>query len=252
MRSRKSQSVVRPASISTRIDPFILLSRRRSPLQGRVSPRVDLLPLSVIYSPYALAYPQHWSMQRRRESREIRSGRLNITPTEKRPASLLKSPNKRQKSPLRKAVKLGRNRYKTPSPAIPQQPEEPVIKIHREDSQENVLQTPAEDQPTNPSGSLYEPEIKRSLEEYLASQTNTDQTSRPVKRVLLQLPSLESVAPTTDSKSSHDPSNESDTREIGEKRKEGLRYHRRLLLSGSLYGRSLTPTPVPPAVPRPI
>lgn len=254
MRSRKSQSVARPASLSTRIDPFVLLSRRKSPLPGKASPRIDLLPISLIYSPYAVAFRQHFTAQRRKESLEIRStGRPSLTPTDMRPASLLKASNNRQKSPLRQRVKHVRTRlkHKTPSPPRPSphfQPEEPLIRIHREDSQENVLQTPAEDQ--QPSGSLYEPEIKRSLEEYLAAQTSIEHVPRPVvvKR-LLQLPSLESVMLTTDSKESHEHSTECEEaqKETG-RLKEGIRNHRRLLLSGSINTRSLTPTP--PILPR--
>ena len=251
MRSRKSQSVVRPASLSTRIDPFVLLSRRKSPLPGRASPRIDLLPLSLLYSPYAVAFRQHCTVQRRKESCEIRLGRPSLTPTDMRPASLLRAQNKRQRSPLRQGVKQVRLRHRTPSPPRPSphfQPEAPLIRIHRDDSQENVLQTPAEDQQP-PSGSLFEPEIKRSLEEYLAAQMSAEYAPRPVIKPLLQLPSLESVALTADSKDSHDHSAESvNTQRENGKLREGQPNHRRLLLSGSANCRSLTPTP--PLLPR--
>lgn len=242
--------MVRPASLSTRIDPFALLSRRKSPLPGRASPRIDLLPLSLIYSPYAVAFRQHFTVQRRKESCEIRLGRPSLTPTDLRPASLLRAANKRQRSPQPQGVKHVRNRlrHKTPSPPRPSphfQPEQPLIRIHRDDSQENVLQTPAEDQqPAQPSGSLFEPEIKRSLEEYLAAQTSIEHAPRPVTKRLLQLPSLESVALTADSKDSHEHSVERENaHRENRKLREGLQNHRKLLLSGSLNCRSLTPTP---------
>ena len=249
---------MRPASLSTRIDPFVLLSRRKSPLPGRASPRIDLLPLSLIYSPYAVAFRQHFTVQRRKESCEVRSGRPSLTPTEMRPTSLLRAVNKRQRSPLRQGVKHVRTRLrnKTPSPPRPSphfQPDVPLIRIHRDDSQENVLQTPAEDLPAQPSGSLYEPEIKRSLEEYLAVQTSIEHAPKPVPKPaikrLLQLPSLESVALTADSKDSHEHSVERENAHRENlKLREGVQSHRKLLLSGSLNCRSLTPTP--PLLPR--
>lgn len=246
MRSRKSEGGGRLGSSVPRSEYFST-SRRKSPLLGRVSPRCELLPISLIYAPYSLSVRARVTLKHRKASE---SRHRPATPQGLPPPLALRSPKRISHHSPPSAVRH-KLRSKTPTPqsfslrkrtkVLGKIADEPVIRIQKDElriSMENVLQTPGEDQPTNTSGSIYDPEIKKSLEEYLQQHTIAEQAIvvlPTVKAESSRLPSTESGALTTDS-GSQGPEQSLDLKDL-------FHAHRRLLLSDSSSRNHLTPPP---------
>ena len=122
--------------------------------------------------------------------------RIEKTPDSKRGSILIRpslAPCKRRTgsevrqrgaaSPARRAESSGRSPYprpppltsrsKTPSklPSLIAPPQIRILTDSRKLSMENVIQTPADDSEVNAAKAVCEPEIKKSLEEYLLGET---------------------------------------------------------------------------------